>query len=90
MSVEESIRIFGDMNTANPFVVDPPSSAFSLPTNDQTLIKQPNPFGSRNASIFPNYAATSEGNLTTDETKWLNSNLLNSLWMAESGKTENP
>ena len=89
-SVEESIRIFGDMKTANPFVVDPPPSSFSLPTNDQTIIKQPNLFGTRNAAIFPNYTAVSEGHLTTDETKWLNSNLLNSLWMAESGKTENP
>eukprot|EP00535_Pseudo-nitzschia_heimii_P012971 CAMPEP_0197198998 /NCGR_PEP_ID=MMETSP1423-20130617/33661_1 /TAXON_ID=476441 /ORGANISM="Pseudo-nitzschia heimii, Strain UNC1101" /LENGTH=788 /DNA_ID=CAMNT_0042652847 /DNA_START=763 /DNA_END=3129 /DNA_ORIENTATION=+ len=89
-SVEESIRIFGDMKTANPFVTNPPRSAFSLPITDQTMIDHSNQFGNENASIFPNYTAVTECIYNTDETKWLNSNLLNSLWMAESGKTENP
>ena len=89
LSVEESIRIFGDMKTENPFVVDPPPSAFSLPINDQTIIDHSNQFGNQDASIFPNFAAVTERNYSTDETKWLNSNLLNSLWMAESGKSEN-
>jgi hypothetical protein len=82
-SVEESIRIFGDMKTTNPFVVDPPSSAFSVPINNhqnQNIINQDN-------SIFPNYV--SEDGFTSDDTKWLNSNLLNSLWMSESANTNN-
>jgi len=80
-SVEESIRIFGDMKTANPFVVDPPSSAFSVPMNNhQNIINQ-------DTSIFPNYVG--EDSFASDDTKWLNSNLLNSLWMSESANANN-
>lgn len=87
-SVEESIRIFGDMKTSNPFVVDPPPSAFLVPINKQISDKHQQQNDKQNASIFPNYDA--ERNLTSDDTKWLNSNLLNSLWMSESSETKNP
>jgi len=83
-SVEESIRIFGDMKTTNPFVVNPPASAFAAPINNQIVNEDRN----QNTSIFPDYVA--EGNFMTDDTKWLNSNLLNSLWMGETSKTKNP
>ena len=84
-SVEESIRIFGDMKTANPFVVDPPPSAFSIPANNQIINNHQN--YNQNASIIPNFV--SEDNYVSDDTKWLNSKLLDSLWMNESNKTEN-
>jgi hypothetical protein len=81
-SVEESIRIFGDMNTTNPFAVNPPPSAFSIPINNHQ-----NQNNNQNSSIIPDYAA--HDTFTADDTKWLNTNLLNSLWMSESSNTKN-
>jgi len=84
--VNESIRVFGDMKTANPFVVDPPPSAFSVPTNDGIINEHQK--NDQNTSIISNYVT--EDNFTKDDTKWLNSNLLNSLWMSESSQPNNP
>jgi len=84
--VEESIRIFGDMRTTNPFVINPPPSAFSDPNNKPITKKQLDDV--QNASMISNFVA--DGNYATDDTKWLNSNLLNSLWMNESNETNNP
>jgi hypothetical protein len=74
----DSIRIFGDygdIQTANPFVVDPvPSFSISNAAN-----------GNHNSSSVPN----NHENNNTDVTKFLNAGLLNSLWMDES-KTNNP
>jgi len=84
-SVEESIRIFGDMKTTNPFVVDPPPSAYSVPAaNNQNMMNHQNQKYNLDASIFPDFVA--DDNYATDDTKWLNSKLLNSLWMSEAGK----
>lgn len=81
LSVEESIHIFGDMKTTNPFVVDPPPSAYSNPINNQ------NQNGNQNASIIPNFVT--EDNYNSDDTRWLNSKLLNSLWMNETSGAKN-
>ena len=81
-SEEESIRIFGDMHTTNPFVVNPPHSAFSFPINNHQ-----NQNYNQNSSIIPDYVT--QDNYTADDTKWLNTNLLNSLWMSESSNTKN-
>jgi hypothetical protein len=79
-SKADSIRIFGDygdIQTANPFVVDPvPSLSIS---NAVTCS------GNHNSFSLPN----NYENNNTDVTKFLNAGLLNSLWMDES-KTNNP
>jgi len=72
----DSVRIFGDMQTANPFVaVDPPVSP-SFPMLNPGVYQN---------STVPNN--NYENN--TDVTNFLNAGLLNSLWMDES-KTNNP
>eukprot|EP00531_Pseudo-nitzschia_arenysensis_P001042 CAMPEP_0116125980 /NCGR_PEP_ID=MMETSP0329-20121206/6092_1 /TAXON_ID=697910 /ORGANISM="Pseudo-nitzschia arenysensis, Strain B593" /LENGTH=899 /DNA_ID=CAMNT_0003620041 /DNA_START=173 /DNA_END=2872 /DNA_ORIENTATION=- len=86
MSVEESIRIFGDMKTSNPFVVDPPPSAYSMPASTMMHNNQNQNYNPAD-SIFPNFVT--EDNYANDDTKWLNSKLLDSLWMSESNKAEN-
>ena len=84
-SVEESIRVFGDLKTANPFFVDPPPSAFTVQSNSHTVNTQQGYI--QNSSIIPNFVP--EEDYGTDDTKWLNSKLLDSLWMNDSNKTEN-
>ena len=79
-SKADSSRIFGeygDVQTANPFVVDP---APSLSISNAATCN-----GNHNSSSVPN----NYENNNTDVTKFLNAGLLNSLWMDES-KTNNP
>jgi len=87
-SLEESVRIFGDIQTANPFVMQ--SSPMTFPMSNTT--KNPIVFNGQNEntvpSIIPNFL--SENTSSVDDTKWLNSNLLNGLWMDETSKTNNP
>ncbi|OEU18425.1 hypothetical protein FRACYDRAFT_236703 [Fragilariopsis cylindrus CCMP1102] len=79
-SKADSSRIFGeygDVQTANPFVVDPaPSLSMSNAATSN---------GNHDSSSVPN----NYENNNTDVTKFLNAGLLNSLWMDES-KTNNP
>lgn len=93
-SVEESIHIFGDMRTANPFVMDTPPLAFSVSNNNNNS-RSSNHSVTHNGhhdnfvpSIIPDLVAKTSN--TADDTKWLNSNLLNSLWMDETSETNNP
>ena len=88
-SVEESIHIFGDMRTANPFVMETPPLAFSVSNNGNNQSVNHNGHHDNFVpSIIPDFVAESAN--TSDGTKWLNSNLLNSLWMDETSETKNP
>ncbi|VEU34921.1 unnamed protein product [Pseudo-nitzschia multistriata] len=86
-SVEESTLIFGDMRTANPFAMEMPPSSFSVSSNNTRMTRNIH-HGNPVSSIIPDFAA--EVTNAPDDTKWLNSNLLNSLFMEDTSKTSNP
>lgn len=93
-SVEDSIRVFGDMRTANPYAAALPYGAplSSNNTLPAMAIHNNNDPGPPSVMIpgFLDHAMNTNSAVDDSAKKWLNSNLLNSLWVDESTNTNNP